>query len=74
MTRVMTDCRRFPSESNCSLVIIGEEEEVARAAADHAIAVHGHPDSEVTRAAIRDFLEPAENYSLEARRQESMPA
>ena len=30
MARMMADCRRFPSESNCSLVIIGEEEEVAR--------------------------------------------
>ena len=74
MTRMMADCRRFPSDSNCSLVIIGEEEEVARAAADHAMSVHGHPDSAETRAAIRGFLGPAENYSLEARPQESMPA
>lgn len=74
MTRMMTDCRRFPSETNCSLVIIGEEDEVARAAADHAIAVHGHPDTAETRAAIRDFLEPAENYTFEARPQESATA
>jgi hypothetical protein len=32
MSRLMADCRRFPSETNCSLVIIGEEDEVARAA------------------------------------------
>lgn len=32
MGRVMADCRRFPSESNCSLTIIGEEEEVVQAA------------------------------------------
>lgn len=74
MTRMMADCRRFPSESNCSLVIIGEEDEVTRAAADHAISVHGHPDSGETRAAVHDFLGPAENYSFEARPQESMPA
>src|SRR5438309_1033689 len=35
MSRVMTDCRRFPSESNCSLVIIGEQDEVERAAIEH---------------------------------------
>ena len=45
MARMMADCRRFPSESNCSLVIIGEEAEVARAATEHAISVHGHPDT-----------------------------
>ena len=35
MARKMADCRRCPSESNCSLTIIGEEEEVIRAAAEH---------------------------------------
>jgi len=43
MARMMADCRRFPSETNCSLVIIGEEEEVANAAVAHAAAVHGTP-------------------------------
>ena len=33
MARQMADCRRWASESNCSLVIIGEEDEVVRAAA-----------------------------------------
>ena len=28
MPRMMADCRRFPSDSNCSLVIIGDEDEV----------------------------------------------
>ena len=74
MTRMMADCRRFPSESNCSLVIIGEEDEVLLAASEHAASVHGHPDTAETRAAMHDFLEPAENYTFEARPQESMPA
>lgn len=74
MTRMMADCRRFPSESNCSLVIIGEQDEVARAAMEHAVSVHGHPDTEETRAVISDFLEPAEDYTFDARPQESMPA
>ena len=74
MTRMMADCRRFPSESDCSLVIIGEEEEVVRAATEHAASVHGHPDNAETRAAISDFLEPAENYTFEARPRETMPA
>jgi hypothetical protein len=74
MARMMADCRRFPSESNCSLVIIGEEDEVARAAAEHAAAVHGHSDGPELREQVHQFLEPAENYTSEARPQESMPA
>jgi hypothetical protein len=73
MSRMMADCRRFPSESNCSLVIIGEEDEVIRAAAEHAISVHGHPDSEETRRSVRDFLEPADAYVPEGRAQEPLP-
>lgn len=73
MARMMADCRRFPSESNCSLVIIGDEDEVVRAAAEHAVSVHGHPDNPETREAIRGFLEPAEDYTFEARPQEPLP-
>jgi hypothetical protein len=74
MARMMADCRRFPSESNCSLVIIGEKDEVARAAAEHAVSVHGHEDSPELRSQIHEFLEPAENYTAEARPQESIQA
>ena len=74
MPRMMADCRRFPSERNCSLVIIGEEDEVARAAAEHAASVHGHADTPEMREQIRSFLEPAENYTFTARPQETMPA
>ncbi len=74
MARMMADCRRFPSENNCSLVIIGEEGEIENAAAEHAISMHGHEDTPEFRAQIRGFLEPADNYTLEARPQETMPA
>ncbi len=65
MARLMADCRRFPSESNCSLVIIGEEDEVARAAAEHAVSVHGHEDGPELREQVQELLEPAENYEAE---------
>jgi predicted small metal-binding protein len=74
MTRMMADCRRFPSETNCSLTIVGEEEEVVRAAAEHAASVHGHEDTPEMREQLRQFLEPAANYSNEPRPQEPMPA
>ena len=73
MTRMMADCRRFPSETNCSLTIIGEEDEVVRAAAEHAASVHGHEDTPEMREQVRQFLEPAEAYSNDPRAQEAMP-
>ena len=73
MARKMADCRRWPSDSNCSLVIIGEEDEVVRAAAEHAQSVHGHEDTPELREQVREFLEPAEAYSNEPRVQEPMP-
>jgi hypothetical protein len=73
MARMMADCRRFPSDSHCSLTIIGEEEEVVRAAAEHAASVHGHEDTEEMRKQLREFLEPAEAYSNAPRTPEPMP-
>ena len=73
MGRMMADCRRFPSESNCSLTIIGEEEEVIRAAAEHAASVHSHEDTPELREQIKGMLEPEENYAPGAREKEAMP-
>ncbi|MEB3367836.1 DUF1059 domain-containing protein [Saccharopolyspora mangrovi] len=57
MTRKVADCRRTPSEINCSLTIIGEKEEVVRAAAEHAASSHGHDDTPELREQIRTTLE-----------------
>ncbi|MYT29062.1 MULTISPECIES: DUF1059 domain-containing protein [unclassified Streptomyces] len=54
--RKMIDCREHPSETHCSLVLIGEEEEVLRAATEHAISVHGHTDSPELREQLRKAL------------------
>lgn len=75
MARVMADCRRFASESQCSLTIIGEEDEVVRAAAEHAQSVHGHQDSPDLREQLRGMLEAEDAYRAGATRpHESMPA
>ena len=73
MSRVMADCRRWPSDSNCSLTIIGEQEEVVRAAAEHAASVHGHEDTPELREQMREFLEPADDYSNAPRSPEPLP-
>jgi len=73
MARMRADCRRWPSESECSLTIVGEEDEVVRAAAEHAASVHGHEDTPEMREQLRQMLEPAEQFSNEPRVQEPMP-
>jgi predicted small metal-binding protein len=56
MTRKVADCRLMPSESNCTLTIGGEEDEVVRAAAMHAVDVHGHTAGPDLDASIRALL------------------
>jgi predicted small metal-binding protein len=74
VARKMADCRRFPSESNCSLTIIGEEEEeVIQAAAEHAQSVHGHEDNQELREEIRGMLESDESYTPGEREKEPLP-
>jgi hypothetical protein len=73
VARKMADCRRFPSESNCSLTIIGEEDEVIRAAAEHAASVHGHEDTSELRDQIRGMLEPEDSYAPGEREKEPLP-
>jgi hypothetical protein len=73
MARMMADCRRFPSESNCSMVFIGDEDEVLIAASEHAASVHGHENTPEMREQLRQMLEPAEAYSPGPREQEPLP-
>lgn len=58
--RKMADCRDMPSESGCTLTITGEEDEVVRAAAEHAASVHGHTDGPELREEIRGMLKDEE--------------
>jgi hypothetical protein len=74
MARMMQDCRRFESESHCSLTIIGEEDEVVEAGAQHAISVHGHGDTVELRAQLRASLEPEASYTPGTRIPEPFPA
>ena len=73
MSRQIADCRRFESDSNCSLTIIGEEDEVVSAAAQHAAAVHGHQDTPQMREQIRAILESEDAYMPGAREPEPFP-
>jgi predicted small metal-binding protein len=57
MARKYIDCREFPSESRCTLSIAADSEaELLEAAAQHAVAVHGHEDSPQLRAELRKLF------------------
>jgi hypothetical protein len=62
MARKMADCRRFESDAQCTLTIIGEEDEVVEAAVAHAVASHGHSDTPEFREQLRGTLEPETAY------------
>ena len=68
MARKIADCRRFESENNCTLTIIGEEDEVI------AVAAHGHEDTPELREQVRAMLEPEESYVPGSRVAEPFPA
>jgi len=74
MARKMADCRRFESESNCTLTIIGEEDDVIETAVQHAATVHGHRDSPEMREQLGAMLEPEANYIPGARAPEPFPS
>jgi hypothetical protein len=71
--RKIADCRRFESESNCSLTIIGEEDEVLDAATAHAVATHGHPAGPELREQVRMMLETEDSYVAGQRQAEPFP-
>jgi hypothetical protein len=74
MERLMADCRRYESDCNCQLTIIGPEEDVVAAAAQHAAASHGHEDTPQLRDEIRRTLEPESAYIAGERTPEPYPA
>jgi len=63
--RKMIDCRRMPSERNCSITIAGSEDEVLMVAMRHAVEEHGHQASPELREMLRGALvdEPSEVHA-----------
>ncbi|MET3660910.1 DUF1059 domain-containing protein [Aquamicrobium ahrensii] len=54
MARKYIDCREFPSEMQCSVVISADrEDELIDAAVQHAVAVHGEHVTPEFRREIR---------------------
>ena len=56
MARKSIDCRDHPDGTGCTLYLAGEEDEVIRAAAEHAASVHGMEDTTELREQFRSML------------------
>ncbi|WP_223642872.1 DUF1059 domain-containing protein [Corallococcus sp. EGB] len=71
MSRKTMDCREAPNEAHCTLTITGEEDEVMRAAVDHAVSVHGEKDGpelrEMIHASLKDEGAPLRGSGAEQR-------
>jgi len=55
-SRKYIDCREYPSENKCSLAISGNEEDILDAAVQHAVAKHGHKDTQEFRSQLLSML------------------
>jgi predicted small metal-binding protein len=54
MARKYIDCREYPSEMNCTMLMSADsEKELLEAAVQHAVAVHGHTDTPELRETLR---------------------
>jgi hypothetical protein len=60
MARKMVDCRKVPSDINCTLTIAGTPDEVLDAALAHAVSKHGHEDTPEMRQMIISSMEDVE--------------
>ncbi len=57
MTRKYIDCREFPSETGCTVTIAADsEKELLEVAVQHAVAVHGHQDTQEFRQQLREII------------------
>ena len=57
MARKYIDCREFPSETRCSVTIAADSEnELLDVAVQHAVAVHGHQDTQEFRQQLREAI------------------
>jgi len=56
MARKMIDCRDFPSDTGCTLMMVGTESELLQAAAEHAVSVHLHVDTPELRKELLGMM------------------
>jgi hypothetical protein len=58
MARYCVDCRDYPSETNCDLLMCGSEEHLIEAAVVHAVTAHKEKDTPELRETLRKSFKP----------------
>lgn len=57
MERKYIDCRDYPSDMNCTVMIAADsEDELLEAAIQHAVAVHKEKDTPALREEVRKLI------------------
>lgn len=57
MERKYIDCREYPSEIKCTVMLSADnEDELVEAAVQHSVAVHNEKDTPELRAGIRKMI------------------
>jgi hypothetical protein len=59
--RKIIDCRDFPNEIGCTLLISGSHKEVFNIALRHSIEEHGHKDTSELRKQLKAMMKPESN-------------
>lgn len=62
--RKVIDCRDFPNEIGCTLLISGSSKEIFNIAVRHAIEEHGHKDTPELRKQIKAMMKNESQYNL----------
>jgi len=65
MTRIkrkIIDCRDFPNEIGCTLLISGNQKEILKVAFRHAVDEHGHKDTPELRKQIKSMMKDESKF------------
>jgi len=67
--RKVIDCRDFPNEIGCTLLISGSAKEVFNISLRHAIEEHGHKDTRELRKQIKAMMKNETKHSSKKNKQ-----
>lgn len=65
--RKVIDCRDFPNEIGCTLLISGSQKEVFNIAVRHAVEEHGHKDTRELRKQVKAMMKNESQNSSKKR-------
>ena len=64
LQRKIIDCRDFPNEIGCTLLISGSAKEILGVAVRHAVEEHGHQNTPELRRQIKAMMKDESKFYL----------